>query len=60
MSQMHPINNFEWIEETYAFNEDFIKAIMTKVMKTIFLKLMFNTQKHYVIFIIIFIKENED
>ena len=25
MSQKLPVNNFEWIEETSQFNEDFIK-----------------------------------
>ena len=25
LSQKLPINNFEWIEETFQFNEDFIK-----------------------------------
>ena len=26
MSQMLPVNNFEWIEDTFHFNEDFIKS----------------------------------
>ena len=26
MSQKLPVNNFEWIEETTQFNEDFIKS----------------------------------
>ena len=25
MSQKVPVNNFEWIEDTFQFNEDFIK-----------------------------------
>ena len=25
MSQKLPVNNFEWIEDTFSFNEDFIK-----------------------------------
>ena len=25
MSQKIPVNNFEWIEDTSSFNEDFIK-----------------------------------
>ena len=25
MSQKLPVNNFEWMEETFQFNEDFIK-----------------------------------
>ena len=42
MSQKLPVNNFEWIKETSQFNEDFTK----RYMKDIFLKLMFNAQKH--------------
>ena len=38
MSQMLPIDGFKWAE----FNEDFIKAIMKKVIKDIFLRLKFN------------------
>ena len=26
MSQMLPVNNFDWIKDTYQFNEDFIKT----------------------------------
>ena len=26
VSQKHPVNNFEWIEDTSQFNEDFIKS----------------------------------
>ena len=26
MSQKLPVNNFEWIEDTSSFNEDFIKS----------------------------------
>ena len=25
MSRKHPVNNFEWIEETYQFNKNFMK-----------------------------------
>ena len=25
MSQKLPVNNFEWIKDTFQFNEDFIK-----------------------------------
>ena len=35
-----PLNNFQWIKDTSQFNEDFIKIIMKRVMKDIFLKLM--------------------
>ena len=27
MSQKLPVNNFEWIEDTFQFNEDFIKNL---------------------------------
>ena len=27
MSQKHPVNNFEWIEDTSQFNEDFTKKL---------------------------------
>ena len=44
MSQELSVNDFEQIEETSQFNKDFIKtAIMKRVMKGIFLKLIFNT-----------------
>ena len=47
MSQKLPVNNFGWIEDTSQFNEDFIKTIMKKVIKDIFLKLMFSILKNY-------------
>ena len=53
MPQKLPVNNFEWIEETSQFNEDFIqKTMMKKVKKDIFLKLMFNMQKNYMNFMV--------
>ena len=54
MSQKLPVNNFGWIEDTSQFNGDFIKTIMEKVMKDIFLKLMLNILKNYMNFIIIY------
>ena len=51
MSQKLPVNNFEWIEDTSQFNKDFIKSIIKKVMKDIFSKLMLNTLKNYMNFI---------
>ena len=53
MSQKLPINNFNWIEDTFQFNEDFIKTIIKKVIQDIFLKLMFNILKNYMNFLII-------
>ena len=42
--QTFPLINFEWIKDTFQFNEDFIKkAIAKKVIKDIFSKMMFNT-----------------
>ena len=35
MSQKLTVNNFEWIEDTSQFNEDFMKNYMKKVMKDI-------------------------
>ena len=53
MSQKLPVNNFEWIEDTSQFNEDFIKSC-TEAMKDIFLKLMFNILKNYMKFVMIY------
>ena len=36
MLQKLPVNNFEWIEDTSQFLEDFIKSNMKKVMKVNF------------------------
>ena len=44
-TQKLPVNNFEWIKDTFKSNEDFIKNITKKVMKDNFLKLMFNILK---------------
>ena len=38
MSQKLPVNNFEWIEDTSQFNEDFIKNYNKKSTKGYFLK----------------------
>ena len=55
MSQKLSVNNFERIEDISQFNEDFIKkAIMKKVIKDIFAKLMFNMLKNYMNFIMIY------
>ena len=52
MSQKLPVNNFEWIKYTSQYNEDFIKNY-NEVIEGIFLKLMFNTLKTYMNFIMI-------
>ena len=54
MLQKLPLNNFEWIKDTSQFNEDFIKIIMKKVMKAIFLELIFSILKNYMNFIMIY------
>ena len=54
MSQKLSLNKFEQIEENSPFNEDFIETMMKKVMKDIFLKLMFRTLKDYMKFIMIY------
>ena len=46
MSQKLPVNNFEWIKDTSQFNKDFIKNYNEKVIKDIFLKLIFNILKN--------------
>ena len=53
MSQKFPANNFEWIEDTFQFNEDFIK-IYNGVIQDIFLKLMFNILRTCMKFIMIY------
>ena len=45
MTQKLPVNNFEWIKDTFKSNEDFIKNITKKVIKDNFLKWMFNILK---------------
>ena len=42
MLQKLPVNKFEWIKD---------EVVMKKVMKDIFWKLMFNTMKNYMNFI---------
>ena len=55
MWQKRPVNNFEWIEDTSQFKEDFIKkTIIKKVMKDVLLELMFNILKNYMNFIMIY------
>ena len=55
ISQKLPVNNFKWIEETSQLNKDFIKTVMKKIMKDIFLKLMFNIQKNYMNFMMTYL-----
>ena len=54
MSQMLLVNDFKWVEDISEINRDFIKAIMIKVTKDVFLKLMFNIPKIYITFTTIY------
>ena len=45
MSQQLPVNNFEWIEDTSQFNEDFMKSYNEESHKGYSSKLTFNTVK---------------
>ena len=49
-----PVNNFEWIEDTFQFNEDFIKNYNEENDEIYFLQVVFNTLKNYMNFIIIY------
>ena len=40
MSQKHPVNNFEWIENTSQFDEDFIKNYKEESDKGYFLEVV--------------------
>ena len=53
MSQKLPVNNFDWIEDTSQFNEDFKITITKKIMKNIFL-LRFSILKNYMTFTMIY------
>ena len=46
MLQKLSVNNFEWIEDTFQFNEDFIRDYNEKCGEGYFLDLMFNIQKN--------------
>ena len=57
MSQKLPVNNFEQIEDTSQFNEDFIKNYCEESdegYEGYFLKVMFNIVKNYMNFIMIY------
>ena len=53
-AQKLPVNDFKWIKDNSQFNEDFIKTVMKKMMKGIFLKFMCNLLKNYINVIIIY------
>ena len=52
MSQKLPVNNFEWIEETSRFNEDFLKNFNDESDEGYFLEMIFNIPRKYMNFII--------
>ena len=53
--QKMPVNGFEWVEDIFEFNEDFIKkTIMKKVVKDFFSKVIFNILKKCIIFTMIY------
>ena len=54
LSQKPPVNNFEWIEDTSQFNEDFLKNCNEESDEGYFLKLMFNILNNYMNFIMIY------
>ena len=54
MSQKLPVNCFEWTEDISEFDEGFIKSIMKKVTKEIFMKLIFTARKIYTAFNLIY------
>ena len=54
MSQKLPVSKFEWIEDTFQFNEVFIKNYNEESDEGFFLKLMFNILKNYMTFTMIY------
>ena len=54
MSEKLPVINFELLENTSKFNEDFMKNNNEERAEGYFLKLMFNILKNYLNFIIIY------
>ena len=54
MSQKLPVNSFEWIKDILNLLKISLKTIMKKVIKDIFLKLVFNELKMYIIFIMVY------
>ena len=47
MSQKFSVNNFEWIEDTFQFNEDLVKAYNEESDKGYFLKVDVQLLKNY-------------
>ena len=53
MSQNLSVNSFMWVENTFHINEDFKNNYNEENVKDIFLKLMFDILKCYMIFTMI-------
>ena len=54
MLQKLPVNNFEWIEDTSQFNEDFIKNYNEESNEGYFLKVDVQYLEYYMNFIMIY------
>ena len=54
MSQKLPVNNFEWIEDTSQFNEDFIKNIMQKSDEVYFIEVNVQHPERFMTFTMIY------
>ena len=54
MSQKLPVNNFEWIEDTSQFNEDFIKNIMQKSDEVYFIEVNVQHPEKFMTFTMIY------
>ena len=53
MSQKFSVNNFEWIEDTFQFNEDLVKAYNEESDKGYFLEVDVQLLKNYMNIIMI-------
>ena len=54
MSQKLPVNNFEWIKDTYQLNEDFIKNCNEDSDEGYFLEVDVQYLENYINFIMIY------
>ena len=55
ISQKLPVNDFKWVGDIFGFDEILKNVLIKKVMKDIFLKLIFHTQKIYITFTMIYL-----
>ena len=54
MPQKLQVNDFKWVEYIFNFDERFIKSYSKESDEGYFLKLIFNSQKIYIIFTMIY------